>query len=483
LEKNITLDHNLFKPNGKWASMITVPQEILSFLERKGGRTLLIKGRAGSGKTILSLSLIKACKCNGIYLSTRTRPGDLYQDCPWITEQLSEDNIIDATNPLREKIAVQERDISDVIKYGSKEDFLVALYERTARLSNPVVVIDSWDAVLSQLHASEERVEKAIIELCKETQTNLILVGENPEETRLDYLMDGVVELEQTQIENRRLRIIHLNKLRGVEIHQPQYVFTLEHGMFRSFGRFKANSIKNPRKWDPIPDTEKYFSTGCEDLDNILGGGFRKGSLNLFEEQLDVSRSAEGYLWRCSMFNFLAQKRGIILVAGEGVSPQKIKELAIPYVGEETWDQFMRIGVYGIEESDEPYIVPVKGTPQERYATWKKVFGELREKTGQPIQDYSALDTLEFRSGVENTIKAMGEAVRDLKSSGDLQIALAKPGLEVSKQVINLSETYFKFQSVFGTALMYGVHPETGFYVIEVDGSEGCPIVKLIPIV
>ena len=463
--------------------MISIPREILSFLDKKGGRTLLIKGSAGSGKTILSLSLIKACGKNGIYLSTRMRPEDLYRDCPWVEEQLSRNNIIDATNPLKDKIAVQERDLSDVIKYGSREDFLVALYERVTRLKNPVAVIDSWDAVLSQLHTPEGRMEEAVIELCKDTQTNLILVGENPEETRLDYLMDGVVKLEQTQVENRRLRIIHLTKLRGVQIHQPQYLFTLQDGTFQSFGRFKAETIETPKMWDPIPDTQKYFSTGCEDLDNILGGGFRRGSLNLFEEQMDVSRSAEGYLWRCCLFNFLRQKRGVVLVAGEGVSPQKIKELSVPYVGEETWNNYVRIGVYGIEEGDEPYVVPVKGTADERYNTWKNVVSELKENTNEPIQDYTALDTLEFRGGVENTIKAMGVAVRELKNSGDLQIALTKPGLEVTRQVINLAESYFKLESIFGTAVMYGVHPETGFYVIEVDGERGYPQVKLVPIV
>lgn len=464
--------------------MIAIPQEILSFLDKKGGRTLLIKGRVGSGKTILSLSLIKSCGKNGIYLSTRVRPENLYQDCPWIEDQLSRENIVDATNPLRDKIAVEQKDLSQVIKYSSKEDFLVALYERVAQLPNPVIVIDSWDAVLSQVPTPEERMEKAVIELCKETQTNLILVGEHPEETRLDYLMDGVVNLEQTQIENRRLRIIHLTKLRGVQVYQPQYLFTLQSGMFQSFSRSKPERIDEPKRWKPIPDTENHFSTGCEDLDRILNGGFRKGSLNLFEEQLDVSRSAEGYVWRCCLFNFLAQKRGVVVVAGEGVSPRKIKELSVPYVGEEVWNQYARVGVYGVEEPDEPYIIPVKGTSsQERFAIWKNVVRDLKEKTGHPIQDYTALDTLEFRTGVENTIQKMGEGVRDLKSSGDLQIALTKPGLKVSQQIINLAETYFRFLSIFGTAVMYGVRPETGFYVIELDGSEGYPRVKLIPIV
>ena len=115
--------------------MIVIPQEILMFLDRKVGRSLLIKGRAGSGKTILSLSLIKACQKDGVYLSTRVRPEDIYRDCPWIKDQLSPNNIIDATNPLKEKIAVQARDFSEVIKFGSKEDFLVALYERVSQLS------------------------------------------------------------------------------------------------------------------------------------------------------------------------------------------------------------------------------------------------------------------------------------------------------------------------------------------------------------
>ncbi|MBU7032200.1 MAG: GvpD gas vesicle, partial [Theionarchaea archaeon] len=48
--------------------MIAIPHEILSFLAKGGGQTLLIKGSAGSGKTILSLSLIHACEKEGIYL-------------------------------------------------------------------------------------------------------------------------------------------------------------------------------------------------------------------------------------------------------------------------------------------------------------------------------------------------------------------------------------------------------------------------------
>ncbi len=467
--------------------MIGIPQEILSFLNKRGGTTLLIRGTAGSGKTILSLSLIKACQRNGIYLSTRVRPDDLYQDCPWIQEELSKKNIIDATNPLKEKekepVDRDFTDFSDIIKYASKEDFLVALYKRVEEMEKPVVVIDSWDAVLSELRTPEERMGKAIIELCKERKVNLILITEKPDEGHLDYLMDGVVRLEQTYMENRRLRLIHLVKLRGVEIHQPQYLFTLENGMFRSFGRFEPKPVENPRKWNPIPDSETHFSTGCQDLDRVLKGGFRKGTLNLFEEQLDVSRSAEGYLWRCCLFNFLVQKRGVVMVTGEGVSPQRIKELSVPYVGEDTFNQYVRIGVYNIEATNEPYIVIVKGTSDERYSAWKKVIRELKEKTSQPLQDYTALDTLEFRGGVENTIKKMGDAVRDLKTSKDLQIALIKPGLEVSKQIINLAETYFRFLSIAGTAAMYGVHPETGLYVIEVDGSEGFPRVILIPIV
>jgi KaiC/GvpD/RAD55 family RecA-like ATPase len=463
--------------------MIAIPGEILAFLDKEGGQTLLIKGSAGSGKTIFSLSLIQACAKDGIYLSTRVKPEDLYRDCPWIKEQLTSDNIVDATNPLRKKIPTQERDFSEVIKYGSKEDFLVALYERVSQIDHPMIIIDSWDSVLSQLRIHEEQIEKSLIELCKETNTNLILVGENPDETRLDYLMDGVVKLEQTRREKRRLRIIYLTKLRGVQIHQPQYLFTLNEGMFRSFDRFEVNPVVNPQRWIPVEDTKHHFSTGCRDLDMILKGGFRRGSLNLFEEQLDVSRSAEGYVWRCCLFNFIVNNRGVVLVAGEGVSPKKIKELSVPYVGGDLWDTYVRIGVYGIDSSSEPYVVPVKGNSEERYATWQAVITELKEKTGQPVQDYTALDTLEFRSGIENTIKKMGEAVRELKDSGDLQIALAKPGLEVSKQIINLAETYIKFQSFFGTAVLYGVHPETGFYVIEVDTSQGYPRVILFPIV
>jgi len=91
-------------------------------------------------------------------------------------------------------------------------------------------VVDSWDAMISKVEDSKRIVtlEAAIAELVRESRVNLILVTESMEVTPLDYLVDGIVVLRKYEIDYRLAREIEMKKLRGVEIAQHKYPFTLK---------------------------------------------------------------------------------------------------------------------------------------------------------------------------------------------------------------------------------------------------------------
>jgi hypothetical protein len=58
-----------------------VPPEVLHLLNHPDGKFLLVKGKAGTGKTMFCLELIR--ECGGLYVSTRIKAERLYEDTPW----------------------------------------------------------------------------------------------------------------------------------------------------------------------------------------------------------------------------------------------------------------------------------------------------------------------------------------------------------------------------------------------------------------
>jgi DNA replication protein DnaC len=64
-----------------------LPAELSQFLNRRS-YSLLIKGKAATGKTILALSILKELGTtnNYLYLSTRVSPSQLFENHPWLSE-------------------------------------------------------------------------------------------------------------------------------------------------------------------------------------------------------------------------------------------------------------------------------------------------------------------------------------------------------------------------------------------------------------
>ena len=64
---------------------ISMPDELMRFIQ-SDTYSLLIKGFAGTGKTTLALTILKALesKSNFFYISTRISPKQLFQYYPWL---------------------------------------------------------------------------------------------------------------------------------------------------------------------------------------------------------------------------------------------------------------------------------------------------------------------------------------------------------------------------------------------------------------
>ncbi|MEM2143906.1 MAG: gas vesicle protein GvpD P-loop domain-containing protein [Candidatus Jordarchaeaceae archaeon] len=468
-----------------------VPNEILSLLE-KGGYSLHIKGSAGTGKTTLALEIAKSMSSKGsvIYLSTRVSPERVINQFPWVREFLEENNILDA------KLGQISPDVpKDVLfEYTEQPEFLKLINAKIQMSEKrPVtVIVDSLDALKAHLNISEANLtlESNLLELGEKTSTNMLFVTENSSESKLDYLTDEVVRLEREVLNKRLVRKIYLEKIRGEKIHQPYYLFTLKDSRFTTFKPEMFPRIKHVIDITELKKRKNLIPTSIKELDRILYGGLRKGTLNLFEEA-SVMGTEYVYLTNPITSSFIQQGYPVFVIAAQSASTK----LSIDYV----------MSLMGIKEKDnlfsefQKYIYLFQFKESAQKNTWKEIsvskesiekFIEVFKKSVIEITTklgvetflwFLGVDTMERIYGEEAFRKAIGTLVFEMSTLNGICIAIAMHGIKSMETLTHLASTHFIIDDI-GAPIVYGVFPKTGIYAIAAETTNGMQKVDLIEI-
>jgi KaiC/GvpD/RAD55 family RecA-like ATPase len=99
-----------------------------------------------------------------------------------------------------------------------------------------LIVVDSINALSERYGISAERIINTLQkDLVENSGTNIIYTLEEAGKTGLDYLGDGVIQLESGDIDGRRIRQMVIEKLRGVSVEQWKYYLTLTGGRMSVF--------------------------------------------------------------------------------------------------------------------------------------------------------------------------------------------------------------------------------------------------------
>ncbi len=426
-----------------------IPQEIRTFFKDDYGKTLLIKGSPGSGKTVFALTLLSTMKGNGAYLSTRIDSDTLYMQHPWIKTEISPDNIVDATLSERERVTGSGEVTIKPLKYANVPDFLKAVYLQTEKMTNPIIIIDSWDAIASYTGYYEkrerERLEHNLCDFSRKTGTKIILLVEYNGQTALDYLVDGVVVLESDMYKERRLRRMVMQKLRGCQITNPVRLFSLDNGIFKSFTEFNGAGMdmENPPIPDPRPDlSDARISTGLEDLDRNING---YGSFNLVEGD----RLTYNILARVLSINALNLGRSIIFTS---TGQKELINKITPYVKPEYRNNIT------VEED----VQNLKG----------RLKGE---------RDIVLLNLEE----IEDTDKAVMEVLSSIKEHRAVVMCFGGKEGDKEEELGSIASTHIKTKFISGIPCLYGERPRTEIYAMEMEPSAqlGVPVITLTPIV
>ena len=298
-----------------------LPEELSEFFSM-GGRSLLIKGGTGTGKTTLALTLLRALSGNGsaLYLSTREAPAFLRRDHPWL-------ETLEAKRSPAKRGRASEVELVD-----ARLDEATQLFERiTSKLmdsSAPLVLIDTLDALQDFIDAKALKTNVRVLQTwCERAGARLIVTLEDPDSRIIDPLMDGVVVLKQRLDGERRLRQVELLKLYGVNISRPSHAFTLSRGWFRSFSEPRESDFTISPSAAVLGGVRPragprgaFFSTGYGELDAALAGGIPAGRVTSVDVESGVDPRVAFLLLGRSIAG-LAEVGRVILGPLAGVAP------------------------------------------------------------------------------------------------------------------------------------------------------------------
>jgi KaiC/GvpD/RAD55 family RecA-like ATPase len=282
-----------------------IPGELVDFFAQSG-RSLILRGAPGTGKTTLALEILDHFRPEGesIFISARVDEQALKSHLRWVDFDMLLSRGKDDGSRQRKKGNLSRRELDRLESRVEEGDETLegdydpepgsanleddawtiditallpeidSLYEKLEKggPGKSIVAIDSIDSLAEKYGIAPRRLIHTLQkDLVERTGINVIFILETAAASTLDYMGDGVISLESTDIDGRRLRIMRLEKLRGQSIWHPEFSFSLAEGRFDCFAnRAGAHQEREPGKQQII-------------LDGLLEGIVAPGKYTLLE--------------------------------------------------------------------------------------------------------------------------------------------------------------------------------------------------------
>lgn len=458
------------KPSGSGQPETPLPSELEQVLERKSF-ILLVKGGTGTGKTTVALELMNRLQSEGdtVHISTRTYPDKLIFQ-PALFPDLTNRGNVRFFSTLE----------FDPTQFLVAHNVISGLHTLLSTMRKPLVVLDSWEGIADYIpQEARIKVEQSLMAVLEETGARMILVSEHPDtDTTLDQLADAILVLHQNVLDDRRARELEVRKLRGVPIRQERYLFTLAGGRFRYLEPFRFTLPMATSMFHPLPNTDTHMSTGSRDLDSLLGGGVPRGSTVLLEIRGDVPFDAQVYVPVTALLNFLATNNAVMAFLYSDYDPTRARLFVTQFLPENVYDATMR--VFTTDRVEDPVAIKFSLNPTEDFEKWLDTYSAFKAQ-GKTIWMLMALDTVQnfYGQGVMNFLATVASRAA---VNNDIQSIIARPNLELTPKVANISQIHLVLSQRWGTLILYGVKPRTGFYALQFSFAHGYPEFELIPL-
>ncbi len=198
------------------------------------GRTMLLSGGCGTGKTIFSMQFLyqgaMKYKEPGIYVTLDEQPELIRQDVErfgWDLAKLEEENMLAIIDASIAKIGLASEEELAMPETGFDLDkLLIEIIRTSKKLGAKRIVIDSIPA-LGIKYRDEEEIRKAILKisyLLMKSGLSSIVTTEIPEESKEfgkygieEFVVDGVIVLHYMPVGSKSNRTLHIRKMRATD--------------------------------------------------------------------------------------------------------------------------------------------------------------------------------------------------------------------------------------------------------------------------
>lgn len=198
------------------------------------GRSVLVSGACGTGKTIFSMQYIYAGAATysepGIYVTLDERPDLIRQDVlrfGWDLKKLEEENMIQIIDGSISKLGMPSEEEYSLPATGFDLDkLLIEIMRTTKRIGAKRVVIDSIPSLgfnFENVHEVRKAVLKLSYMLMKSGVTS-IMTSEIQEGANKfgkygveEYVVDGVIVLHYLGLGTKSNRTLHVRKMRATK--------------------------------------------------------------------------------------------------------------------------------------------------------------------------------------------------------------------------------------------------------------------------
>ncbi len=481
---------------------VSIPPEIIDTFKKTGlGYSWLVKGQAGVGKTTFALSLLHYFKkYEPIYLTTRVAPASIYAQFPFLEGRLKDFNILDATRTYIPPVNQPERmkdHLNNTLRFSSVPDFLKIIYEKVAQYECPVIVIDSWDAIVGHSNDDRKNIETLLTEYIRNTNAKLIFIAESDEISLLDFIVDGILTLKDESVAGRTLRTLEINKIRAVERRQKAYAYTLFNNQFHYISLFEKDKMSPIAPFKITKDKNDLFSTGNAPLDAIYDGGLRPGTFNLLEVESTVPISSISSIFIGMLCQFVQQSRGAIVHTTDGINSDLIdKKRLFLYLQTDTISRNMRILQTQISDRKEirPYIRLVDDE------SYNDIFFDTYSKLSsiskfQPVFAGISYDSLQFMVDFNKAMRDFENHLKLIRNSNVIELGIinstphgqTKIAQDLGALTTNLSyiaSTHIKVIERNGSIFLYAIKPRSScLFAMSTNYDEGYPQIELLPVV
>ena len=452
---------------------VYMPDELVRFIQRNT-YSLLIKGFAGTGKTTLALTILKAIgsKNNFFYVSTRVSPKQLFQYYPWLETFVEQPK---STNP---------GDANEHVLMPSFEDARLdepeSLFERITNqlmdIKSPIIVIDSWDAIASFMDKEARLNNERVLQTWRERAgAKLIFISEHPADTTLDFLVDGILELKQSYHENVRVREIFLLKLRGVRIERPSYIYTLDNSIFRSFAPYRPVKFKpEPRKKTASGDgiaTADHVRSGYPVLDGSLGGGFPRKGVVLLELDSHVNTVVAMAFLERIVSNFVSNNNPVLFQPFDWMDPHTIMNYLGPSMPPSKKSLFKILWTRKVGDMADNIMLLDK---KRRIDPLIAALAQIKQKhRGRLLLNIMGTDIMQRSYGQKGVKSGMENLLSDVRISADLSIAVISYSQEdVLNYLSEVSDMHLRFLMINDTLFLQSLVPASTLYSVVFDGYQ-----------